>query len=180
MGAFYQCPSPPIPPPTYPPPPYPLPNAPRVPLIPISLANGRLPLDNVLTFYPCASPLNYANSPPPDHPPKSASPSLDPVMESGAHEEGTQVRRRRTLPSVRSPSLRASASGSIASVARGDSLKRDADAAARKEAVTSESTLKREGSQKREREPDSGTQSDREERRVLRKQRRPSTSNIRS
>ncbi|KAL1666918.1 Rho GTPase activation protein [Schizophyllum commune] len=66
------------------------------------------------------------------HPPKSASPSLDPVMESGAHEEGTQVRRRRTLPS------------------------------------------------KREREPDSGTQSDREERRVLRKQRRPSTSNIRS
>ncbi|KAI5836340.1 hypothetical protein K523DRAFT_225951, partial [Schizophyllum commune Tattone D] len=142
--------------------------------------NGRPPLVNIPTFYQCASPPNYANYYPPDHPPKSASPSLDPVMESGAHEEGTQVRRRRTLPSVRSPSLRASASGSIASVARGDSLKRDADAAARKEAATSESTLKREGSQKREREPDSGTQSDREERRVLRKQRRPSTSNIRS
>ncbi|TRM64419.1 Rho GTPase activation protein [Schizophyllum amplum] len=95
-----------------------------------------------------------------DHPPKSASPSLDPVLESGGPEEGAQVKRRRTLPSVRSPSLRASASGSITSA-------RD-------------NSLRREGSQKREREVDSGTQSDREERRVLRKQRRPSTSNLRS
>ncbi|KAI5885982.1 uncharacterized protein SCHCODRAFT_02673037 [Schizophyllum commune H4-8] len=141
---------------THPPPSYPLPNTPHVQPIPIS--------------YPRRPPISH-------HPPKSASPSLDPVMESGAHEEGTQVRRRRTLPSVRSPSLRASASGSIASVARGDSLRRGEGDAATKEG---ESTLKREGSQKREREPDSGTQSDREERRVLRKQRRPSTANIKS